>query len=152
MVLRGPTTLLGVLNIMKKSTRAGAIGLTTRPAAAGRDLLTGVLNFLQSGRREEAFILPEEVLEGRSTTEKLLRESFQSSCRGQQLQGGTTLPSTFLSNISTAITLTLVTYLICVAQVTYPPEAPESPACLDLSMEEKEKFPFRRELTLENIS
>ena len=39
-VLRGPTTLWGVLKFLKKSRRALAIGLPTRPAAAGRDLLT----------------------------------------------------------------------------------------------------------------
>ena len=39
-VLRGPTTLWGVLKFLKKSRRALAIGLSTRPAAAGRDLLT----------------------------------------------------------------------------------------------------------------
>ena len=58
MVLRGLTTLWGVLKFLKKSRRAGAIGLPARPAAAGRGLLTSVLNFLQGGRREEGFHTP----------------------------------------------------------------------------------------------
>ena len=45
------------------------------------------------------------------------------------------------------ITLTLVTFK-CAAQVTYPPEAPESPPCLDLSMEEKEKGVYPRKYLL----
>ena len=89
-VLRGPTTFWGVLKFLKKSRRARAIGLPMRPAAAGRYLQTWVLNFLQGGKREEAFILPEEVLEGRITAEMLQRESSQSFWRGQQLQGWTT--------------------------------------------------------------
>ena len=39
-VLRGLTTLWGVVKFLKKSRRAGTIGLPARLAAAGRDLPT----------------------------------------------------------------------------------------------------------------
>ena len=46
---------------------AGDNEVPARQAGAGRDFLTRVLNFFQGGRMEGAFVVPEEVLQCKSS-------------------------------------------------------------------------------------
>ena len=46
-----------------------------RPATVGRDLQTSVLKFLQGDRKEGAFVVPEEGLEGESSQRFLVLAS-----------------------------------------------------------------------------
>ena len=52
---------------LKQCRIAGDGEVPARQAAAGRDFLTRVLNFFQGGRMEGAFVVPEEVLQCKSS-------------------------------------------------------------------------------------